>query len=106
MKWIFRLFLKKFLDNFMLITKPGNLSYSYSLLSRHLTHILCPTPTMATCAAVDVVKRIGYIDPKICIARKGCENYFIEGDDVFIFGPGISILASIFATLFALCGTL
>ena len=100
-----RVSLKKFLENFMLITK-FSWKFEPPLLSHHLTHILCPTPTMATCSARDVMKRIGYIDPKICIARKGCGNYIFEGDDDFIFGPGISMLASVFATLFALCGTL
>ena len=100
-----RVSLKKILDNFMLITKFC-WKFELLLLSHHPNLILCPTPTMATCSARDVMKRIGYIDPKICIARKGCGSLIFEGDDDFIFGPGISMLASVFATLFALCGTL
>ena len=66
------------------------------------------TPTMATCGGGDFAKRMGltFINTrKICIDEKGCDNFLFEGD-VFVFGRGISTLASIFATLFAFVGTL
>ena len=95
------------LDNSELITKVSCISH----LNIHdlNTHILCHTPTMATCGGGDFAMRMGltFINTrKICIEEKGCNNtLFFEGD-VFVFGRGESTLASIFATLFAFVGTL